>query len=203
MSSFGFDAVFDGEIVVLDETGISRFQLLQNYESRPTGQLRYFIFDILYLKGHDLRGLPIERRKQILRSILPDNPVVRYCDHVETEGVAFFRLAAEQGLEGVVAKRVESIYREGVRSRDWLKVRARLREELVVGGFTEPRGGRQYLGALLLGVYEDDKLVFVTHASGRLSEADLASLRRKLDPLELKKCPFVNCPKTNAPAHWV
>lgn len=203
LSDFGVDAVLDGEIVVLDEKGVSQFQLLQNYERQPTGQIRYFVFDILYFRGHDLRNLPLLRRKAILRQIIPTNPRVFYCDHVENHGAAFFRLAVEQGLEGVIAKRSDSVYREGIRSRDWLKVRARQTEELVVGGFSEPRGGRKHIGALVLGVYEGDKLIYVTHASGRLCDQDLADLRAKLAPMERRESPFATSPKGNTPIHWV
>ncbi len=144
-----------GEVVVLDERGHSNFEALQNYRSqRPGGQLAYFVFDLLYLDGHDLRGLPLVRRKTILQQILPAQPNGKFCEHIENQGLAFFDAAARASLEGIVAKDRNSKYLAGRRSDCWLKVKAYLRQEAVIGGVTWPRNSRQHFGALVLGVYE-------------------------------------------------
>lgn len=196
------EIVLDGEIVVLDEHGISQFQLMQNYQPGK-GTLVFYVFDILYLDGKDLRSLPLIRRKEILRSALPDLPDVKYSDFIENTGIDFFRVASEKGLEGIVGKRTESPYRTGVRSTDWMKVRVRQEMETLIGGYTEPRGGRKYIGALILGVHEGDDLVYVGHAGSGLNDRDLAEYLGKLRPIEQEKSPFRSVPKANAPAHWV
>lgn len=203
LARLGHDAVLDGEIVVLDKQGKSRFQLLQNYRDSGEGTLAYLVFDILYLDGQDLRGLPLVRRKEILAPLLQGNPHLRLSEHVEEHGLAFFRAAQEQGLEGIIAKRAESRYRPGVRGWDWLKVKARREQEAVIGGFTAPRGTRQQLGALVLGVFENDELVYVGHAGGGFDAHSLQTVGAALEALIQPACPFKMKPKTNAPVQWV
>ncbi|MDO8588001.1 MAG: DNA ligase D [Armatimonadota bacterium] len=203
LSRLGTDAVMDGEVVVLDEKGVPHFEMLQNYRGLRKGTLVYYVFDLLWLDGRDLRNLPLIRRKEILAAILPSLPHVRFADHVPDKGRAFFEMAAAKGLEGVLAKDGQSPYRTGMRGREWLKVKARQRREAVIGGFTEPRGGRQYLGALILGAYKDDELVYIGHTGGGSDDKVLAELRLRLDPLVREGPPFKNPPKRNAPAHWV
>jgi bifunctional non-homologous end joining protein LigD len=199
----GARAVLDGELVVLDEKGVSQFQLLQNYLRTRRGTLLYYVFDVLWLDGHDLRDLPLLRRRDILRKALPDLPNIRLSDSIERQGLALFNQASDRGLEGIMGKRGDAPYRAGVRSRDWLKVRTRMRQEMVIGGFTEPRGGRQYFGALVLGVFSGDDLVYTGHAGTGLDERGLAEMYSMLKPLERETSPFKTPPKTNTPAHWV
>ena len=155
-----FNAVFDGEVVVVDENGRSDFQLLQNYMRSGEGNLVYYVFDVLHFRGHDLTGLPLSRRKSILARIMPDPPLphIRISEHMEEKGTSLFQAAAENNLEGIIAKDGASPYRAGTRSREWLKVKTAMRQEAVIGGFTEPRGGRKFFGSLLLGVYDNGEL---------------------------------------------
>ncbi len=199
----GREAVLDGEIVVVDDQGRSDFQLLQNYQKTGQGRLRYYVFDLLYLDGHDLRPLALRQRKALLAKVLGDLPDVLLSEHVERQGTAFFEAAVARGLEGIIAKRADSPYREGVRSPEWLKIKARQRQEAVIGGFTEPRGSRSDLGALLLGVYEGKELVYIGHTGGGFTATTLADMRARLEPLMQRACPFQTRPKANAPAHWV
>ncbi len=203
LKRLGHAAVLDGEVVVVDEGGKADFQLLQNLERTSRGNLVYYVFDLLYLDGHDLRRLPLIRRKEILRRILPDLPHIRFSDYVEETGIAFFRAAASRGGEGIVAKKKESIYQEGERTRNWLKVKKHLHQEAVIAGFTEPRGGRQNLGALVLGVYEGRELKYVGHAGAGFDERTLQELKTRLEPLAQDGSPFRTAPLTNAPVHWV
>jgi bifunctional non-homologous end joining protein LigD len=198
-----FDAILDGEIVVVDEKGRPDFQRLQNYQSSASGYLLYYVFDLLYLRGHDLTGLPLLRRKELLKKILPLDPKIRFSDHVRKEGVLFYNAAQKKGLEGVVAKHAQSVYESGRRSRQWLKLKSRLTQEAVIGGFTEPAGARAYFGALILGVYEGVKLIYIGHAGGGFTGRLLKETREKLEPLIRKECPFSVKPKTNTPATWV
>ena len=197
------EAVLDGEVVVVDRHGRAQFQLLQNYQKTRKGRLLYYVFDLLYLDGRDLRGLPLTRRKELLRKMLRGLPNVRLSEHVIKDGVAFFEAAAAAGLEGIIAKDGASPYRTGVRSREWLKVKTPQRQEAVIAGFTEPRGSRKDLGALILGVYEGGELVYVGHTGGGFNRKGLTSMRARLEPLIEEQCPFRKCPPTNAQAHWL
>jgi bifunctional non-homologous end joining protein LigD len=203
LGKLGHEAVLDGEVVVVDDEGKSSFQLLQNYQRTGAGRLRYYVFDLLYLDGHDLRGLPLRRRKELLGQILGTLPDVLLSEHVQEQGVAFFEAAQARGLEGIMAKDGESPYREGRRGPEWLKIKTRRRQEAVIGGFTEPRGHRKDLGALVLGVYEEGRLTYIGHTGGGLNAPGLADLRARLEPLVRRTCPFHERPATNAPVHWV
>ena len=154
------------------------------YKRQGEGTLVYYAFDLLYLERHDLRSLPLLRRKQLLAQILPDLPRIKYSDHVRGQGVAFFRQAAESGLEGVIAKDGQSAYQAGKRSEAWQKFKARPCQEAVIGGFTAPRSGRQFFGSLLLGVYEGDDLVYVGHTGTGFDQETLAELRARQPQLE-------------------
>jgi bifunctional non-homologous end joining protein LigD len=197
------DAVLDGEVVVVDLSGRSQFQLLQNYKKNGNGDLLYLVFDLLELDGRDLRARPLVERKKLLKKLVRRLPRVRYSDHVEANGTAFFRAAVDQGVEGVIGKDGTSTYQEGVRSGAWVKIKTRMRQEAVIGGFTAPRGRRVGLGALVLGVYEGDELVYIGHTGGGLDTRGLEDLTARLGKLETKACPFRTRPKTNAPVRWV
>jgi bifunctional non-homologous end joining protein LigD len=203
LKRLNFEAVLDGEVVVIDEQGHARFQLLQNYRKTGEGTLLYYVFDILYLNGRDLRSLPLKRRKEILKQVLPDLPNIRYSDHIEARGSEFYDLALRNGLEGIIAKDMNSPYTEGARSQRWLKIKISRRQEAVIGGFTAPRGSRKNLGALLLGVYEGDDLVFIGHTGGGFTEKKLTEVYNRLKPLIRKTSPFKTKPQTNQPATWV
>ena len=187
----------------MDDQGRSQFQLLQNYQKTGAGRLRYYVFDLLYLDGRDLRRLPLKRRKQLLARIVRGLPNVLLSEHVEQRGVDFFRAAVARGLEGIIAKDGNSPYREGMRGPYWLKIKVHHRQEAVIGGFTEPRGSRKDLGALVLGVYEGGALTYIGHTGGGLTAGGLSDLRAELQPLVRPDCPFQAEPRTNAPVHWV
>jgi bifunctional non-homologous end joining protein LigD len=196
-------AVLDGEIVVLDERGRAHFEWLQNYGRRAEGQLMYYVFDILWCDDHDLTGLDLKDRKTILKKIIPGVSPIRYSDHVEGKGVEFYQSAEHEHLEGIMAKKADSKYRQGYRSRQWLKIKTHLRQEAVIGGFTEPRGSRKHIGALILGVYEGDRLKYIGHTGGGIPTEQMPELRARLEKLERKTSPFAAKFKPNAPVHWV
>jgi bifunctional non-homologous end joining protein LigD len=196
-------AVLDGEIVALDEAGRSQFQLLQNFRRSGKGRLVYCVFDLLYLDGRDLRAEPLRTRRRLLAPIVKGLPNVMLSESVAERGIAFFSAAIKHGLEGIVAKAANSPYREGRRGPDWLKIKTHNRQEAVIGGFTEPRRSRKHLGAVVLGMYEDNDLVYIGHTGGGSSEAQLAELRERLEPLVQESCPFRKTPKVNARVHWV
>ncbi|MHB8907633.1 MAG: non-homologous end-joining DNA ligase [Syntrophales bacterium] len=203
LRTFGFDAVLDGEIVVVDDRGEPDFQMLQDYRKSGRGHLIYYVFDLIHFAGHDLTGLPLVRRKELLQKILPSTPNVKFSDHVGKDGVLFFRVVKEKGLEGIVAKHSQSAYRPGRRSRQWLKVKTHLTQEGVIAGFTEPRGARKHFGALVLGVFKGNELICIGHTGGGFTARTLREIRERLEPLIRKKCPFPVEPKTNTPVTWV
>ena len=204
------EAILDGEIVALDEHGRPQFQLLQNklrirsgsYAKARTAQILYFAFDLLYLDGYDLMGCPVVERKAKLDQILRPGDFIKFSDHVEGEGEAFFREIANFRLEGMIAKRAASKYLQK-RASEWLKVKTVLRSEAVIGGYTKPRGARSYFGSLVMGLYRGGKLHYVAHVGGGFNEQKLQQIYKILQPLKTDKSPFVVKPKTNEPVQWV
>jgi bifunctional non-homologous end joining protein LigD len=204
LSGFAVNAVFDGEIVAVDAQGRPHFQDLQNsMSSREDRILYYYVFDVLYAAGHDLRGLPLRRRRAILEKILPVSQTVRLSEAIEGTGRAFFRAAEMNGLEGVVAKDMSSPYRSGGRTREWLKIKAQKRQEAVICGFTRPRASRKYFGALILGAFKKGQLIYIGHVGTGFTELTLRDIHAKLAPLVTPRSPFAEEPKTNMPVTWV
>ncbi len=204
--------LLDGEIVALDETGRSSFQRLQarmNLTRAPDVEraarevpVTAIAFDALALDGRDIRALPLERRKELLALLLPAKGVVGYGDHVLAHGREFYEAAAEQQLEGIVAKRRASPYVAG-RSRDWLKIKCQRRQEFVIGGYTAPKGSRAHLGALHLGLYERGQLVYVSKVGTGFDDATLARLAETLGPLARATSPFDAGTPAGRGHHWV
>ena len=203
LETIDHNAVFDGEVVVLDDKGKADFQLLQNYRRTGKGNIFYFIFDLIYLDGKDLRQVALIKRKEILANILPDSHQIRYCDHIARDGKEFFELARKNDLEGIIAKKGSSSYQTGKRSKDWLKIKIKLKQEAIICGFTEPRGGRKYFGALVLGVYEKKELIYIGLSGGGFDENSLKEIHAMLLPLVQPESPFKERVKTDMPVKWV
>ncbi len=203
LKELGLNAILDGEIVALNEEGKSDFQLLQQWQKNGEGELVYYVFDLLWLNGYNLMDLPLVERKEILQQLLPEHPMIRYSDHIEDKGNQFFKAATQQGLEGIMAKERDSAYTPKLRTRQWLKIKTVQRQEVVIAGFTETRGSRSHFGALVLGVYENNKLIYVGHTGSGFTEKSLAAVYKKLKPLIIDKPPFATKPKTNMPCTWV
>jgi bifunctional non-homologous end joining protein LigD len=184
--------VIDGEIVALDESGRPSFQRLQprmaltdprEIESAAARvPVEGIVFDCLGLDGHDLRRLPLIRRKECLRLLVPPLGPVHYADHILEHGQAFLEAAADQRLEGIVAKKAASAYTGG-RSRDWIKIKCQRRQEFVIGGYTDPQGSRGNFGALHVGLYDGARLVYVSKVGTGFDQAELKRLSEKLLPL--------------------
>jgi bifunctional non-homologous end joining protein LigD len=196
-------AVIDGEIVAFGENGMPSFNALQQYGQNPNVPLQYYVFDILYLNGKSLENSPLLERKAILKDLLPESDVIKYCDHVQGKGKALFKEMQAQGLEGMIAKRGDSYYREDSRSNDWLKIKHMLTDEAVIAGFTEARGGRKYFGALILGVYENDKLKYIGHTGTGFNHKSLKEMHERLQPLITDENPFGEKVRVNSPVTWV
>jgi bifunctional non-homologous end joining protein LigD len=205
-------AVLDGELVALDERGMSDFQRLQDAlggaPERQAG-LVYYAFDLLYLDGVDLRAVGLAQRKSLLATLLAGVPspfarTIRLSDHVIGQGPAFFAQAARMGLEGIVSKQRNAPYRAG-RSRAWLKMKCTHRQEFVVVGFTDPKGTRSLLGALLLATQTGNALVYRGRVGTGFSENSLRDLHHKLAPLRDKPPALVHPPvgPEARGVHWV
>ena len=204
-------AILDGEVVALDDQGRSSFSLMQqrtgfrSHGRRVTARadisIAYYIFDLIYLDGYDLRRVPLEERKAALNRILTPNQLIRYSEHFPG-GVTLFEAAKQQGLEGILAKLRGSFYEER-RSREWLKIKITQTVDCVVGGYTEPEGGRQYFGSLVLGLYNEKiQLIHVGHAGSGFDTVTLKQIWEVLKPLQTSCNPF-HGPVETKPAHWV
>ncbi|MDF2190542.1 non-homologous end-joining DNA ligase [Paraflavitalea sp. CAU 1676] len=196
------NAIVDGEVVVLNSKGVSVFNDLQNWNSPADGNLYYYIFDLLWYDGDDLMNLPLRERRTKLRSIMPKSNVLLFSDEVEAKGVAFFKQARKQGLEGIIAKRQDSTYAPGDRSKDWLKVKAVVDEEMIVCGYTKNEGSPSLFSALVLGAYKRNKLVFQGQVGTGFNRNSQKDIMAKLNPLFVKKCPFPEIPNLSSTGRW-
>ena len=184
------EAVFDGELVALDQAGRSHFQLLQNSEREPV-RLGYCVFDLLYLDRKDFRHQSLLERKASLKATLSQNSALEYSNHVVGKGIAAFNRAKRAHEEGIMAKRADSRYYSGQRTREWLKVKASQGQEVVIVGFTAPRRSRQYFGSLVLAVREGDGWRYVGRAGTGFDFETLKSLYGQLVPLRTARKPVV------------
>jgi bifunctional non-homologous end joining protein LigD len=199
-------ALLDGEVAVMLPNGTTSFQALQNTLAyRGQGQLVYFVFDLLHLEGRDLTRLGLDERKRTLVRLIGTARAgaIRYSTHVVGQGADCFREACRRSLEGIVSKRRDSPYESG-RGRSWLKVKCSREQELVIGGFTEPKGTRVGLGALLLGVHEGDGgLAYVGKVGTGFTGDSARRLRARLDRLRFSTSPFRRPPPGASAARWV
>ena len=195
--------ILDGEIVALDKDGVPRFQLLQQWQKRPTAPVVFYLFDLLWSDGRDITGKSIVHRRKRLQEIITAVDGIQVGGYVESRGKYLFQLAKERGLEGIVAKRKASIYRPGKRSPDWLKIKSRPQQEFVVCGFTEGKGSRKHFGALLLGAYRNGRLRYFGHSDTGFGEKSLKDAIDRLKPLFIYKSPVENPPKIPEKIQWV
>jgi ATP-dependent DNA ligase len=190
--------VVDGEIVALDDDGRPVFNLLQNCTSE-SGRVRYFIFDLLCYDNHDLTGLPLLKRREMLRSHIKfDRERVKISEFVEASAEQMLSAVREQRLEGIIGKLKDSAYEPGKRSGAWIKHRVNLGQEFVIGGFTP---GPHGLDAIIVGYYRDDELIYVARTRNGFVPASRRRVFEKLTPLLVAKCSFVNLPETRT-ARW-
>ncbi len=200
----------DGEIVALDDDGRSSFQRLQGRLSRNASTaararvpIAFVVFDCLYAGGRSLVRETLETRKAELEKILrADAPGVLLSKHVPEEGKALFAIAKQQQLEGIIAKRLASKYVTG-RSGDWVKLKVNHTQDVVIAGYTDPKGSRGGFGSLLMGLYEDGKLIYAGNVGTGFTQASIKDLMAEMRPLETNECPFASKPKTRTKAHWL
>ncbi len=202
-------AILDGEIVALDERGLPSFGALQHrmHVSDPSSAAAYsrklpvtlYLFDLLYLDGYDLRGVALEDRKRLLATILNPGERIKLSDHFIDQGKELFALARQNGLEGIVAKRLGSVY-ESRRSASWIKIKVIQQQEFVICGYA--KGERDYFGSLILGLYEGNQLVYVGNVGSGFDQNSLAMIGNLLKPLVTDTMPFATRPEMLLPPVW-
>ena len=198
------ECVIDGEVVALDEEGRSSFQLLQAREMEGRKSPVYFYaFDLLQLDGKSLIGLPLEARKNVLEKLCADaGDPIRYSGVIGGDAKALLDEVKHRGLEGIVGKQRTSVYEPGRRSGAWIKLKCANKQEFVIGGYTPPQGSRKHFGAILVGYYENKKLVFAGKVGTGFTTEWLSVLHKKFRAEERSDCPFVGLPsKQNG--QWV
>ena len=199
----------DGEIVTFEGDVTSFSKLQQRMQVRhPPEELRrkipvwVYAFDLLHLDGYDTRQLPLRNRKELLHKALDFKDPLRFTEHRETDGEAFYREACSKGWEGIIAKNGDSLY-VSARSREWLKFKCTKEQEFVIGGYTDPKGQRIGFGALLVGYYEAGKLAYAGKVGTGFDEETLRRLGRQLAQLETRTSPFAAGASLPRGAHWV
>ncbi|MDQ0781306.1 non-homologous end-joining DNA ligase [Chryseobacterium sp. W4I1] len=202
LSKLKFNAILDGEIVVVGEEGKSNFGALQNWRSESDGDLVYYVFDVLWYEGKDLKNLPLIERKAILEQILPASQTILLSQDFDTSGIEFLEAAKKMGLEGIMAKRKDSLYYSKVRTKDWLKIKSNKRQEVVIGGYTINDDSSKLFSSLLVGVYEGKELVYTGKVGTGFNNEDQREMMTIFKPLITKKVPFSEEPDVNKPSRF-
>jgi bifunctional non-homologous end joining protein LigD len=205
-------AILDGEIVALNDDGLPSFQLLQSRVGLKNEKeierlarenpVVYYAFDLLYYNGFNLMPAALIHRKSMLQEIMVRGDKFRYSDHIVGEGKKFFREAEKAGAEGIIAKHQGSIYLQK-RSSDWLKIKTLMRQEVVIAGYTEPRGARPMFGALVVGLYNDGELHYIGHVGGGFDYDSIKDLYDDMQRLKIGHSPFIKQPVTNERVQWI
>lgn len=203
LQSLKINAVFDGEILVLNEKGVSVFGKLQNWRSEADGDLVYYVFDLLWYDGKNLMGLPLVERQAILKAILPtDDDRIRMSQSFETGGVNFFKTAQKMGLEGIIAKKASSTYSPDLRSKEWLKIKVHKRQEVVIGGYTINENTKKPFSSLLLGVYDKGILHYTGKVGTGFNDKIQKEMLAQFKTLVINKSPFNIVPDVNQPSRF-
>jgi bifunctional non-homologous end joining protein LigD len=210
LAALGLESAWlDGEMVVADDQGVPDFQALQNaFEANRSDGILYYLFDMPYLNGVDLREVPVEERRAALSTVLKanDQPLLRFSESFGEEPQALLNSACQMRMEGLIGKRLGSPY-VSRRSSDWIKLKCQHRQEFVIVGFTDPKGSRHAFGALLLGLHDRDsgELRYAGKVGTGFNEATLRSIHEQLKPLRVKKPPVVNPPDGSEArdVHWL
>jgi bifunctional non-homologous end joining protein LigD len=203
LESWNINAVIDGEILVLDDKGVSNFGALQNWRSEADGELVLYVFDVLWYEGKNLMELPLTHRQAILKEVLPaDDDRIRISQTFKANGTEFFDAAGKIGLEGIMAKKADSTYIADNRSKEWLKIKINKRQEVVIGGFTKNEGTAKQFSSLLLGVYENGVFQYVGKVGTGFSDKLQKEMMAEFKPLITDKIPFESEPDVNKPSRF-
>jgi len=202
VQDWNINAVVDGEVVVLDKNGKSNFGALQNWRSEADGEIYFYLFDVLWLNGKDLMQIPLSERRNILKQMIPENNIIRLSENFEVSGIEFFETAKKMGLEGIMAKKSDSTYSPGNRSKEWLKVRANKRQEMVIGGYTKNDDSSKSFSSLLLGVFKKGKLIYTGKAGTGFNDKQQKEMLKQFKPYITKAAPFLELPDINKPSRF-
>lgn len=203
IKEWDINAVLDGEIVAVNDEGIPNFNKLQNWKREQDAPLQYYIFDLLWYDGRNLMGLPLTERKAILTWLIPnDHPILKLSESLNVAGTTLFKQVSKIGLEGIIAKRSNSQYRPGDRSKEWLKIKSQKRQEVVIGGYTRNEGSSKAFSSLLLGVFEGKKFKYVGKAGTGFKDKEQKEMLALFEPLIRKTAPFYEPPDVDAPSRF-
>jgi len=196
------NVVVDGEIMVLNDQGVPDFSDLQNWRSEADGNLIFYLFDVLWLDGFDLMNLPLIERREILRSITPNTDTIKLSENFDEKGTVFFALADKMGLEGIMAKKANSLYTPDLRTKEWLKIKTEKLQEAIIGGYTRNEGSTKQFSALLLGLLENGAFNHIGVVGTGFTDKLQTAILKKLKPLIIKECPFSTVPEYNKPSRF-
>lgn len=202
VSKWGIHAVVDGEIVVINDKGISDFGALQNWRSEADGALVYYLFDILWLNGKDLTELPLAERREILKTVVPESDIIRLSESFSATGTEFFKIAGKMNLEGIMAKKNDSKYISGGRTKEWLKIKTNKRQEVIIGGFTRNEDSSKPFSSLLVGVFDNGKLQYTGKIGTGFNIRLQSEMMEQFKPLITNRCPFSFVPDINKPSRF-
>ena len=192
--------MIDGEIVALQRKG-AKLSAATTFCRKPKYTCIFQVFDLLYLNGHNTRNFLI-REKELLKDALIETPHIKYCDHIDGNGIDFYSEIQKSNIEELWLKR-NQVYIDGNRSENWLKIKNNLSEEAVIVGYTEPKGTRSYFGSLILGRFINGELQYSGHVGTGFSEESLKQIYELIEPYKTNKMPFKVKPKTNMPPTWI
>jgi bifunctional non-homologous end joining protein LigD len=203
LKKWPMNMVLDGEIIVVNDNGISSFSALQTWRSEADGQLLFYIFDMLWYNGYSLYKVPLTERRALLRNVLPaDDKTILLSENFDTTGTEFFKAAGKMELEGIIAKKADSLYTPGLRSKEWVKIKTEKRQEAIICGYTRNETTSRLFSALLMGVYDKGELQFIGPVGTGFSDQFQEQLLQKLRPLITRKCPFKEVPEYNKPSRF-
>lgn len=202
LTKMKLNAILDGEVVVVGTSGKADFGGLQNWRSEADGDLVYYVFDVLWYEGYDLKALTLLERKAILENILPENNSIMLSRVFDTSGIEFLKAAKKMDLEGIMAKRKDSTYHVKNRTKEWLKIKANKRQEVVIGGYTKNEGTSKRFSSLLLGVYEGKDLIYTGKVGTGFNAKDQKEMMKMFEPLVTDKPPFSAEPDVNKPSRF-
>ena len=197
------NAIVDGEIIVINNEGISDFEALQNWRSEADGHLIFYVFDLLWHDGYSVTELPLGERRKKLQALFSGNEeMIRISAEVDADGIELFDVAARMGLEGIIAKKKSSLYQPGVRTKEWVKIKTEKRQEAIIAGYTKNENTTKKFSALLMGVYNNGQLEFIGPVGTGFSLKVQDELLKKMNALKTSRCPFREVPEYNKPSRF-
>ena len=203
LMQWGIDAVVDGEVVVTDNDGIPDFNYIQQWDQQHNGHLIYYVFDLLWLEGFNIMEEPLHIRREILKQIVPESGIIRFSDHINETGISFFEQVKNHGLEGIIAKRKDAPYQQDMRTQSWLKIKSEIRHEAIICGYTKNKNSDRLFSSLILGRYEEGRLIYLGQAGTGFTASLQKQLRKEMKPIETTSCPFGTEPRISAHTTWL